>query len=39
MSKEYDIERLLRDARVWTVMEGSTEILRMIVSGNVLAQK
>lgn len=39
MSKEYDIERLLRDIRVWSVMEGSTEILRMIVSGNVLAQK
>ena len=38
MSKEYDIERLLRDVRVWSVMEGSTEILRMIVSGNVLAQ-
>lgn len=39
MSKEYDIERLLRDIRVWSVMEGSTEILRMIVSGTVLAQK
>ena len=39
MSKEYDIERLLRDVRVWSVMEGSTEILRMIVSGTVLAQK
>ena len=38
MSMEYDIERLLRDVRVWSVMEGSTEILRMIVSGNVLAQ-
>ncbi len=39
MSKEYDIERLLRDIRVWSVMEGSTEILRMIVSGTVLASK
>ena len=39
MSKEYDIERLLRDVRVWSVMEGSTEILRMIVSGTVLAKK
>ena len=36
-SKEYHIERLIRDARGWCVMEGSTEILRMIVSGNVLA--
>ena len=32
-----EIERLIRDARGWCVMEGSTEILRMIVSGNVLA--
>lgn len=39
MSNEYDIGRLLRDMRVWSVMEGATEILRMIVSGNVLAQK
>ena len=36
-SKEYHIERLIRDARGWCVMEGSTEILRMIVGGNVLA--
>lgn len=36
-SKEYHIERLVRDARGWCVMEGSTEILRMIVSGTVLA--
>lgn len=39
MSKEYDIERMVRDIRVWSVMEGSTEILRMIVSGGVLASK
>ena len=39
MSKEYDVERLVRDIRVWSVMEGSTEILRMIVSGGVLAGK
>ena len=39
MSKEYDIERLLRDIRVWSVMEGSIEILRMIVSGTVLSKK
>lgn len=37
-SKEYHVERLVRDARGWCVMEGSTEILRMIVSGSVLAQ-
>lgn len=37
-SCEYDAERLVRDAKFWTVAEGSTEILRMIVSGNVLAR-
>ena len=37
-SAEYDIERLVRDACGWCVMEGSTEILRMIVSGTVLAK-
>ena len=36
-STEYHFARLIRDARGWCVMEGSTEILRMIVSGNVLA--
>ena len=36
-SKEYHIERLIRDARGWCVMEGSTEIPRTTVSGNVRA--
>ena len=38
VARRHRRERLLRDVRVWSVMEGSTEILRMIVSGNVLAQ-
>lgn len=38
-SAEYDAERLVRDIRIWAVAEGSTEILRMIVSGQVLAGK
>ena len=38
-SAEYDVERLVRDACGWCVMEGSPEILRMIVSGGVLASK
>ncbi|MCF0137974.1 MAG: acyl-CoA dehydrogenase family protein [Oscillospiraceae bacterium] len=36
MSNEYDIGRLVRDVTVWSVMEGATGILRMIVSGAVL---
>ncbi len=38
-SAEYNVERLVRDIRIWAVAEGSTEILRMIVSGTFLAQK
>lgn len=36
MSHEYDAERLVRDLRVYSVMDGTPEILRMIVSGAVL---
>lgn len=35
-SAEYDVERFVRDIRMWGVGEGSTEILRMVVSGNYL---
>ena len=38
-SKEYHVERFVRDARIWSVAEGTGEILRMIVSGAVLAGK
>lgn len=36
MSREYDVERLVRDIRTYSVMDGTPEILRMIVSGAVL---
>lgn len=36
MSREYDAERLVRDIRVYSVMDGTPEILSMIVSGAVL---
>lgn len=38
-SKEYDIERLVRDARIWSIVEGTSEILRMVISSNILASK
>lgn len=38
-SKEYHAERFVRDARIFSVAEGTNEILRMIISGSVLAKK
>lgn len=38
-SKEYHVERFVRDARIWTVAEGTGEIMRMIISGAVLGKK
>lgn len=38
-SKEYHAERFVRDARIFSVAEGTNEILRMIISGAALAQK
>jgi alkylation response protein AidB-like acyl-CoA dehydrogenase len=36
-SREYEVERLYRDARVTTIYEGTSEIQRMVISKNVLA--
>jgi len=35
---EYEIERFYRDAKLLTIGEGTSEICRMIISGNVLKQ-
>jgi len=37
-SKEYDVERYYRDARVGTIYEGTSEIQRLII-GRILAGK
>lgn len=34
--KEYDVERFYRDARVFTIYEGTSEIQRMVISNHVL---
>lgn len=36
-SREYEVERLYRDARVTTIYEGTSEIQRIVISKNVLA--
>lgn len=36
-SKEYEVERLYRDARITTLYEGTSEIQRLVISRNYLA--
>lgn len=35
-SREYPVERLLRDAKILEIGEGTSEILRMVIGGSVL---
>lgn len=37
-SKEYDVERYFRDAKVTEIYEGTSEIQRMVISRSVLSQ-
>jgi acyl-CoA dehydrogenase len=37
-SREYPVERFYRDARVTTIYEGTSEIQRIVISKNVLAE-
>ena len=36
-SKEYEVERLYRDARITTLYEGTSEIQRLVISRHYLA--
>ena len=36
LSQEFPLERYFRDARVWTIPDGTTEIQKLIVSGELL---
>jgi alkylation response protein AidB-like acyl-CoA dehydrogenase len=36
-SQEYEVERFMRDARMLTLGEGTSEINKMIISANLLA--
>jgi alkylation response protein AidB-like acyl-CoA dehydrogenase len=38
-SREYHVERFVRDAKLLEIGEGTNEILRMLVGGTILAQK
>jgi butyryl-CoA dehydrogenase len=37
-SKEYDVERYFRDAKVTEIYEGTSEVQRMVVARSVLSQ-
>ena len=35
--KEYDVERMMRDAKITEIYEGTSEVQRMVISANILA--
>jgi alkylation response protein AidB-like acyl-CoA dehydrogenase len=37
-SKEYDVERYFRDAKITEIYEGTSEVQRLVISRNVLSQ-
>jgi butyryl-CoA dehydrogenase len=37
-SKEYDVERYFRDAKVTEIYEGTSEIQRLVIARSVLSQ-
>lgn len=36
-SQEYEVERMMRDAKITEIYEGTSEVMRMVISGNLLA--
>ena len=34
--REYDVERMMRDAKITEVYEGTSEVQRMVISGALL---
>ena len=38
-TKDYDVERFYRDARVFTIYEGTSEIQRIVISNQILKDK
>jgi alkylation response protein AidB-like acyl-CoA dehydrogenase len=38
-SREYEVERIYRDARLMTIGEGTSEIQRLVIARHVLAQE
>ena len=36
-TREYDVERMMRDAKITEIYEGPSEVQRMVISGSILA--
>lgn len=36
-TREYDVERMMRDAKITEIYEGTSEVQRMVISGNLMA--
>ena len=36
--REYDVERMMRDAKITEIYEGTSEVQRMVISGSLLRQ-
>ena len=34
--REYDVERMMRDAKITEIYEGTSEVQRMVIAGNIL---
>ena len=35
-TREYDVERMMRDAKITEIYDGTSEVQRMVISGNIL---
>ena len=35
-TREYDVERMMRDAKITEIYEGTSEVQRMVISSNLL---
>ena len=35
-TREYDVERMMRDAKITEIYEGTSEVQRMVISANLL---
>ena len=38
-SREYPVEKMMRDAKIMQIYEGTNEVQRMVIAGFVAAQK
>ena len=37
-SREYPVERMMRDAKITEIYEGTSEIQRVVISGNIIGR-